>query len=152
MFNLDNWVENLHVAQDTKELIKQLIKRKEKERLLKFSLIFLTVINGFIIMVTIFWLFKIAKISNVNVFGILDYFSSSRASRVFIFLAISLFIISSYVSKEYKKKKDKYESLREEVSHKLSASWKIDEDSILKDNISEVLKTHKDINIRYRIK
>jgi hypothetical protein len=152
MFNLLDWVENLHVAQDTKELLKQLIKRKEKERHYKFSLISLTVINSFIILVIIFWLIKIAKISNVNVFGILDYFSSSKASRVFIFLAISLFIISSYVSKEYKKKKEKYENLREEVSRKLSASWKIDEDSIIKDNISEILKTHKDINIRYRTK
>jgi large-conductance mechanosensitive channel len=143
------WIEQLSVAGDTKKLLKELVERKEKEMNLKFRLYCLSAINGFNIIMVIFWLVKLHEKSLTSVFGILDYVSSSKASVIFLVLAISLFIYTNYVSKEYKKKKDKYDNLREEVSRKISASWKITEDSKVKDEISEVLKSRKDINIRY---
>ncbi len=149
MFDFQKWSKELSVSEDTKELLKELIKRKEKEQQLKFRLILLSIINAIIIIVILFWMFRMNAAADFNVFNIIEYIGSSRASLVFILLAVSLFIYSSSVSKEHKKHKDKYDSLREEAARRLSASWKINEDSKLKDAISDKLKTEKDINIRY---
>ncbi|KIL39457.1 hypothetical protein SD70_20030 [Gordoniibacillus kamchatkensis] len=149
MFNTNQWIDSLKVAEDTKVLLKELVKRKDKKEQLKTRLICLGVINCFITTMVVFWLLKISAMSHANIFGVMDYFGSSRAAGIFLVLSASSFIYTGSLSKEYKKKKDKYEKLREEVARKISASWKITEDSKMKDEISEVLKSHNDINIRF---
>lgn len=149
MFDLKKWVDNLHIAEDTKQLLKELIVRREKEQNLKAMLYGFSIINGFIIIMIVFWFMRFQAISHANMLGLLDYFNSSKAAKMFIFIAVSMFIIAAATSKEYKKKKEKYQNLREETARKLSATWKVNNDSKLKDEISRVLKAERDINIRY---
>lgn len=150
MFNMNQWIDNLSVSGDTKKILKELVKRKDIKETLKTRLLCLGALNCFITTMVLFWLVKINTISHSNIFGVMEYFSSSKAAQIFLILSISTFIYTGALSKTYKKKKDKYEKLREEVSRKISVSWKITEDSKLKDEISEVLKVQKDINIRHR--
>jgi Mlc titration factor MtfA (ptsG expression regulator) len=64
-------------------------------------------------------------------------------------VAASTFAFSGAAAKYYKKHKQKYEDLREEAVLKLYVSWKVREDSKLRDEISSFLKQQKNINLRY---
>ena len=67
---------------------------------------------------------------------------------LFIVVAVSVFIYSGMLTKEYKKQKDKYDDLRKESIDKLRAKWDITEESKLRDEISRLLDK-RDINIRH---
>lgn len=149
MSDINGWIDKLAVANDTKVLLRELVVRKEKEQLFKKRLLYVSIVNGAITVIIVFWLLKLDAFSRGNMWNVIDYFSASKASVLFILLAISSFIYSSSLSKQHKKHKDKYDTLREETTRKIAASWKVNEDSRLKDEISEKLKAEKDINIRF---
>ncbi|PYI57544.1 DUF2663 family protein [Paenibacillus flagellatus] len=143
------WIDRMAVAEDTKRMLKELIARKEKERYYKARLVYVTIVNACVTATIALWLFKLQSDAGGNMMDVLDYFAQSKASVLFVLVGISTFIYAGSLSKQHKKQKDKYENLREEVTRRLSATWKINDDSKLKDALAEKLKSAKDINIRY---
>ncbi|MVO98042.1 DUF2663 family protein [Paenibacillus lutrae] len=150
MSKINEQIDQFPVAEDTKFMLKELVSRKRKTDGLKSRRNGLTLLNGTLIIVLMFWLIKAASsASSGNVFSLIGYLGSSSASVIFILLAVSLFAYSGSLSKEYKKQKQKYEDLRAETLLKLTASWKSREDSKLRDEITKLLKDQMDINLRF---
>ncbi|UJF34176.1 DUF2663 family protein [Paenibacillus hexagrammi] len=142
-------IDNLAVSEDTKKVLKELVERKEKADNWKKTLQALSLVNAGIVLILFLWMLKIKPDSKAQIFDMISYFGSSRASLLFIMLAVSTFFISGSVSKTHKKHKDKYDDLREETVTRLYSTWKVREESKLRDEVSDLLKKEKDINLRY---
>jgi hypothetical protein len=142
-------IDKLPVAEDTKQLLYELIKRKDKVDNLKRRNYILAALNLGIASVILFWLYRINSISSHATLDSIRYLGQSQASLLFILTAVTSFILSGATSREHKKQKQKYDDLREEAMTRLLAKWEITEDSKLRDTISRLLYDHNEINIRH---
>lgn len=149
MGRVEESIEKLQVSEDTKVLLNELVERKDKTARLKARNYALAVINIGIVMVLLAWMMKASAVASGNMFRMIGYIGSSKATMFFMLLSVSIFAYSNSVTKEYKKQKLKYDDLREETVKRLYASWKMREDSKLRDEVSALLKDRYDINIRY---
>lgn len=141
-------IDELPIAEDAKGVLKEVVKRKEKVVGLKRRQIALAVVNGFVAVIILYWLYKLSRVSSTNVFDILGYLGGSTAATMFLLVSISSFLYAGIVSKEYKKEKQKYDDLRKEVITYLRAKWDVTEESILRDRISAILRK-RDINLHF---
>ncbi|MCQ6562943.1 DUF2663 family protein [Paenibacillus mendelii] len=141
-------IDALPVSEDTKLLVKEIVDRKQKVVHIRRMNRILAIVNLGIAGVIMYWMYKISLISSRDIFNSFQYLGKSNASILFIVVAVSVFIYSGMLTKEYKKQKDKYDDLRKETIDKLRAKWDITEESKLRDEISRLLDK-RDINIRH---
>ncbi|UVI28007.1 DUF2663 family protein [Paenibacillus spongiae] len=141
-------IEMLPIAEDTKLLVKEIVDRKQKVDHIRWMNRILAVVNLGIAGVVMYWMYRLSLISSQDIFISFQYLGKSRASLLFIVVALSVFIYSGMLTKEYKKQKQKYDELRKETIDRLRAKWDITEESKLRDEISRLLDK-RDINIRF---
>ncbi|MFB9327161.1 DUF2663 family protein [Paenibacillus aurantiacus] len=139
-------IEELPISEDAKGVLKEVMKRKDKVVGLKQRQYYLMVINCVLVLVILFWLYKLSHVSSANVIDILGYLGGSTAATVFLLVSISSFLYAGSVAKEYKKEKQKYDDLRKEAITYLRAKWDITEESMLRDKLSSILGK-RDINL-----
>ncbi|WP_274649788.1 DUF2663 family protein [Paenibacillus humicola] len=142
-------IDNLPIAEDTKKVLYELIKRKIKVDRLYMLRIVLAVLNGVIALLILAWLNRLSAISSRVTLDTIGYLGESPAAVFFIVTAITAFFISGAVAREYKKQKQKYDDLREETIVRMDTKWDISEESRLKDKISRMLDEYRKINIRH---
>lgn len=144
-----NELQELPISEDVKFLLLELTKRKNKMNQLKMRLRLLSIINTGLAIILLFWLVKMSQISHKDVFDVLSYLGSSKASVLFVILSISSMILTQSVSKEYNKQKKKYDDLREEAISRLNTGWKGNESSRVRDMISSLMDKINGVNLRH---
>ncbi|WP_195576724.1 DUF2663 family protein [Paenibacillus sp. 1001270B_150601_E10] len=142
-------LQELPISEDVKFILLELSKRKSKMNQLKTRLRLLSVINTGLAIILLFWLVKMSQISHTDVFDLLAYLGSSKASIIFVILSISSMILTQSVSKEYNKHKKKYDDLREEAISRLNTGWKGNESSRVRDMISTLMHQINGVNLRH---
>lgn len=142
-------LKELPISEDVKFILLELSKRKSKMNQLKTRLRLLSVINTGLAIILLFWLVKMSQISHTDVFDLLTYLGSSKASIIFVILSISSMILTQSVSKEHNKHKKKYDDLREEAISRLNTGWKGNESSRVRDMISTLMYQINGVNLRH---
>ncbi|MFD0714073.1 DUF2663 family protein [Paenibacillus sp. GCM10027626] len=148
MDDIEKELEQLAVSSDTKILVKEMIARKTKADQLLLRSRMLAVINLFVAIVVLYWLYKLGAISSRDVFDSITYIGKSTASLLFVIVAVSVFLYSGTILRAYKKQEKQYEELRQEAVEKLRAKWELDAESQLRDELAQLLD-RKGINIRF---
>ncbi|WP_169306541.1 DUF2663 family protein [Cohnella pontilimi] len=137
--------DDLDISNDTKMILNELVKRKKKYDQVKAQYA-AVVICGIVVGVFVLsWLFRLKSATIQNALSVL----SMSMSAVYIAMLAGLFLSARNLAAQYKKRKKKYEDLREETIDLLNADWKLNLKTNKRDKISERL-SEKGINIRYK--
>jgi len=141
-------LEQLAVSEDTKQMVREMIARKNKADQLQIRSRIVSGINLIVAIVVLYWLFKLSAVSSTSVLDALFYLGNSTASLLFVLIAVSFFIYGGTIMKAYKKEQQSYEDLRLEAVDKLRTQWDATEESRVRDQLS-LLLDRKGINIRH---
>jgi hypothetical protein len=141
-------IMQLAVSADTRHTLVEMMERKRHLTHLENINKILILLNCVMILVFLWWLFQLSRMGQGDILGMLQLAVTSTPVVVFIVIALTLFAYTGKVTKDRKKEDDEFEDLRAEVVERLEASWQIESDSKLRDEVSALME-ESDINLRY---